>query len=76
MRWIRFASLGIILDSLSQEIILVNMDLLIISRRKDMENKKLQRKATPFLQAMSDLNYCSLKEKQDILIEELFAHRG
>lgn len=41
-----------------------------------MENRKLQRKATPFLQAMTDIRHCALQEKYDILVDELFAHKG
>jgi hypothetical protein len=41
-----------------------------------MESQKLQRKAVPFLQAMADIRHCSLQEKFNILVQELFAHRG
>jgi len=45
-------------------------------RKRDMEIKKQQRKTAPFFQAMADLRYCSLKERNDILMNELFAHKG
>jgi len=45
-------------------------------KRKDKELRKLQRKAAPFLQSMSDLRYCALKERQDMVIHELFEHKG
>jgi hypothetical protein len=38
-----------------------------------MEGTKLNRKATPFLQAMADLRYCAINEKRDILMKELFS---
>lgn len=38
--------------------------------------RKLQRKAAPFLQAMDDIRYCALHERNRILIHELFEHKG
>ena len=38
--------------------------------------KKLQRKATPFLQAMDDIRYCAIHERNKILIGELFENKG
>lgn len=38
--------------------------------------RKLQRKAAPFLQAMDDIRYCALHERNKILIDELFEHKG
>lgn len=37
---------------------------------------KLQRKATPFLQAMSDIRYCALKQRNDIIFNELFKNHS
>lgn len=38
--------------------------------------KKLQRKAAPFLQAMEDIRLSAMHSRNNILIQELFAHRG
>lgn len=38
--------------------------------------KKLQRKAAPFLQAMDDIRFCALHGRNQILINELFEHKG
>ena len=41
-----------------------------------MEMKKMQRKAAPFLQAVSDIRYCAGEERRKIIINELFAEKG
>lgn len=41
-----------------------------------MAIKKLQRKAAPFLQAMSDLRYCAAENRRKMIIDELFADKG
>lgn len=38
--------------------------------------RKLQRRAAPFLQAMDDIRYCALHERNKILIHELFEDKG
>jgi hypothetical protein len=41
-----------------------------------MEMRKLQRRAAPFLQAISDIRYCAGEERRKMIIDELFAEKG
>lgn len=41
-----------------------------------MEMKRMQRKAAPFLQAVSDIRFCAGEERRKMIINELFADKG